>query len=41
MNTSKDLPMWAIDNSEYIVNDRFLKLRADNRTTPQGDTLSA
>lgn len=33
---SKDLPIWTIDNSEYIVNDRFLKLRADNCTTPQG-----
>src|SRR5260221_12453221 len=36
MNTGEDLPIWTIDNSEYVVNDRFLKLRADACTTPQG-----
>lgn len=36
MNMSKDLPLWTIDSSEYIVDDRFLKLRADSCTTPQG-----
>lgn len=35
-NTDGDLPIWTIDNSEYIVNDRFLKLRRDSCTTPQG-----
>lgn len=30
------LPLWTIDNSQYIVNDRFLKLRRDSCTTPQG-----
>lgn len=35
MNSSEDLPIWTIDSSEYIVNDRFLKLRADMCTTPQ------
>lgn len=34
--TSRDMPIWTIDHSEYIVNDRFLKLRADSCTTPQG-----
>jgi 8-oxo-dGTP pyrophosphatase MutT (NUDIX family) len=36
MNTIDDLPTWTIDTSEYIVNDRFLKLRVDECTTPQG-----
>lgn len=36
MNTEKALPIWTIDSSEYIVKDRFLKLRADTCTTPQG-----
>lgn len=36
MNPNDDLPIWTIDNSEYIVNDRFLKLRADSCTTPRG-----
>lgn len=34
--TDEDLPIWTIDSSEYIVNDRFFKLRADSCTTPQG-----
>jgi len=34
MNTES--PKWTIDSSEYVVNDRFLKLRADACTTPQG-----
>jgi ADP-ribose pyrophosphatase len=36
MDTDKDLPIWTIDSSEYVVNDRFLKLRRDSCTTPQG-----
>jgi ADP-ribose pyrophosphatase len=36
MNPNKNLPPWTIDNSEYIINDRFLKLRRDSCTTPQG-----
>jgi 8-oxo-dGTP pyrophosphatase MutT (NUDIX family) len=36
MNSDKDLPIWTIDNSEYIINDRYLKLRRDSCTTPQG-----
>jgi 8-oxo-dGTP pyrophosphatase MutT (NUDIX family) len=36
MDSDKDLPIWTIDSSEYVVNDRFLKLRADSCTTPQG-----
>lgn len=40
MNLEKDLPIWTIDSSDYIVNDRFLKLRADNCTTPQGGKVN-
>ncbi|HSW77329.1 MAG TPA: NUDIX hydrolase [Candidatus Chromulinivoraceae bacterium] len=29
-------PKWTIDSSKYIVNDRFLKLRVDSCTIPQG-----
>lgn len=36
MSSDTDLPVWTIDHSEYIVNDRYLRLRADNCTTPQG-----
>ncbi len=36
MNTDNDSPIWTIDSSQYIVNDRFLKLRADSCTTPAG-----
>lgn len=38
--TGKDLPVWTIDSSEYIVNNRFLKLRSDNCTTPQGGKVN-
>lgn len=31
-----NLPIWTIDNSEYVVNDRFLTLRRDSCTTPSG-----
>jgi 8-oxo-dGTP pyrophosphatase MutT (NUDIX family) len=34
--TNHDLPIWTIDSSKYIVDDRFLKLRLDSCTTPQG-----
>lgn len=40
MNLNKDLPTWTIDSSEHIVNDRFLKLRADDCTTPQGGKVN-
>ena len=36
MNSDTDLPIWTIDSSEYVINDRFLKLRRDSCTTPQG-----
>lgn len=36
MSSDKDLPLWTIDSSSYVVNDRFLKLRVDSCTTPQG-----
>lgn len=36
MSADKGLPIWTIDSSEYVVNDRFLKLRRDSCTTPQG-----
>lgn len=36
MNSDKDLPIWTIDSSEYVINDRYLKLRRDSCTTPQG-----
>lgn len=36
MNSSKKSPIWTINSSEYVVDDRFLKLRADACTTPQG-----
>jgi len=36
MNSKKDLSIWSIDESEYIINDKFLKLRRDSCTTPQG-----
>ena len=36
MNTNTDFPIWTIDTSEYVINDRFLKLRRDSCTTPQG-----
>lgn len=38
--TNKDLPIWTIDSSKYVVNDKFLKLRADICTTPQGDKVN-
>jgi 8-oxo-dGTP pyrophosphatase MutT (NUDIX family) len=36
MKSNKDHPIWTIDSSEYVVNDRYLKLRRDSCTTPQG-----
>lgn len=39
MDTEKDLPIWTIDSSKYLVDDRFLKLRLDSCTTPQGSKV--
>jgi len=36
---TKKLPIWTINNSEYIVNDKYMKLRVDSCTTPQGGTV--
>jgi len=36
MSIDEEAPIWTIDSSEYVVNDRFMKLRADACTTPQG-----
>ncbi|HEU5121464.1 MAG TPA: NUDIX hydrolase [Candidatus Saccharimonadales bacterium] len=36
MNEDRDLPIWAIDSSKYVINDKFLKLRRDSCTTSQG-----
>lgn len=36
MNQDQNLPIWTIDTSEYVINDRFLKLRCDSCTTPTG-----
>jgi 8-oxo-dGTP pyrophosphatase MutT (NUDIX family) len=36
MSENEDLPIWTIDSSDYVINDRFLKLRRDSCTTPQG-----
>lgn len=40
MNANDDLPIWTIDNSEYVVNDKFMKLRVDACTTPAGGTVN-
>lgn len=39
MHIDKDLPIWTINSSRYIVNDRFMKLRVDACTTPQGGKI--
>ena len=39
MNTSSDLPKWTVNSSKYLVNDKFMKLRVDSCTTPQGGTV--
>ena len=40
MNSDKHLPIWTVDSTEYIVNDRFLKLRSDTCTTPAGGKVN-
>jgi ADP-ribose pyrophosphatase len=37
---SDDLPPWTTNSSEYIINNKLLKLRSDNCTTPQGGTVN-
>jgi ADP-ribose pyrophosphatase len=39
VNIDEDLPKWTIDSSEYVVDDKFMKLRVDSCTTPTGATL--
>lgn len=41
MSIDKALPIWTIDSSEYIVDDKFLKLRRDSCTTPQGGKVGS
>lgn len=36
MKTNTGLPIWTIDSSRYLVNDKFMTLRVDSCTTPQG-----
>src|SRR3954463_5607827 len=40
MNPDKNLPIWTIDSSEYVVNDTYFKLRTDSCTTPQGGEVN-
>lgn len=37
--SDSDLKKWQTNSSEYLVNDRWLKLRADSCTTPDGHTI--
>lgn len=37
--SDSDLPKWKTNNSEYLVNDRWITLRADSCTTPNGHTI--
>lgn len=41
MNPNEDLPVWTIDRYEHVINDRYLKLRRDSCTTPQGGKVDA
>jgi len=34
-----ELQGWTTNSSEYLINDRWLKLRADSCTTPDGHTV--
>jgi ADP-ribose pyrophosphatase len=36
---TKKLPIWTINSSEYIVDDKYMKLRVDSCTTPQGGAV--
>lgn len=40
MDTPKNLPKWRMTDSEYLVNDRWLKLRSDTFVTPDGHTIA-
>ena len=40
MSSDDTSPIWTIDDSKYIVNDRYLRLRADSCTTPEGGKVS-
>jgi ADP-ribose pyrophosphatase len=31
-----ELPLWTIDTSEYLVDDKYMRLRLDSCTTPAG-----
>jgi 8-oxo-dGTP pyrophosphatase MutT (NUDIX family) len=37
--TDNDLEKWQTNSSKYLVNDRWLKLRADSCTTPDGHAI--
>lgn len=37
--TDSDLPKWKTTSSEYLVKDRWITLRADSCTTPDGHTI--
>ena len=36
---NEELPKWQTTDSRYLVNDRWLRLRADTCTTPDGQTI--
>src|SRR5690349_9083386 len=39
-NYMHNLPKWKTTHSQYIVNDRWMKLRADTCVTPAGHEIS-
>lgn len=41
MGTSKDLPLWEINGSQYLMDNKFMKVRVDACTTPEGGKVDA
>lgn len=41
MNANKDLPLWEINDSQYLMDNKFIKVRVDFCTTPEGGKVDA
>lgn len=41
MDKVKGLPLWEINDSQYLMDNKFIKVRVDSCTTPEGGKVDA
>lgn len=41
MGMNKDLPLWKVNGSQYLMKNKLMKVRVDSCVTPKGDEIDA